>query len=365
VSRDEGARRLRVGLFLLASVGVLLAVVFLLGRSQTLFVQRVRLHARFENTSGLVVGSPVRLAGVDVGIVESIRFDADLQRKLVGVVLGVDRRYLERIREDSVARLSSKGLLGDVLINIAVGSAEAAPLADGATLRSQESEGLTEVIASLQSALGEVRALTSGVHQRLDAVLTEQLGRDLGRIASATADVVEHVRDGDGLTHALVYDRRMARSADQLLDGARHLVATTDGAAARLERILAEVQSGKGTAHALVYRDDGTRLIAELQRTAHDLNEVSAEIRTGHGMLHTLVYERDQENLFQNLTAFSSVLKQLGEDLQQGKGTVGALLRDPSIYEDLKTILGNVKRNRLLKSLVRYTIQKDGLKASP
>jgi phospholipid/cholesterol/gamma-HCH transport system substrate-binding protein len=56
-------------------------------------------------------------------------------------------------------------------------------------------------------------------------------------------------------------------------------------------------------------------------------------------------------------------LRRLGDDVEQGKGTVGALLKDPSVYEDLKTILGNIERNRLLKSLIRYTIKKEGLNA--
>ena len=48
-----------------------------------------------------------------------------------------------------------------------------------------------------------------------------------------------------------------------------------------------------------------------------------------------------------------------------GRGTVGALLKDPSVYEDLKLILGNVKRNKALRWLVRYTIEKDGLDLTP
>ena len=105
---DEGPHLARMGVFLTASIALLLAAVILLGRSQTLFAHRVRLHTAFENTSGLVVGAPVRLAGVDVGIVESIRFDRDLRQKNVHVTLVVDRRYLDRIRDDSVARLAPR-----------------------------------------------------------------------------------------------------------------------------------------------------------------------------------------------------------------------------------------------------------------
>jgi hypothetical protein len=38
---------------------------------------------------------------------------------------------------------------------------------------------------------------------------------------------------------------------------------------------------------------------------------------------------------------------------------VGALLVDPSVYEDLKAVLGNVERNDVLRALVRYSIKQD------
>jgi hypothetical protein len=52
-------------------------------------------------------------------------------------------------------------------------------------------------------------------------------------------------------------------------------------------------------------------------------------------------------------------LRAMLSDMRQGKGTLGALLVDPSVYEDLKMLLGNVQRNQTLRALVRYSIQRD------
>ena len=35
---------------------------------------------------------------------------------------------------------------------------------------------------------------------------------------------------------------------------------------------------------------------------------------------------------------------------------MGAVVNDPSVYEDLKEILGNIKRNGVLRNLVRMSI---------
>jgi phospholipid/cholesterol/gamma-HCH transport system substrate-binding protein len=37
------------------------------------------------------------------------------------------------------------------------------------------------------------------------------------------------------------------------------------------------------------------------------------------------------------------------------------LLVDPSVYEDMKTVLGNIERNLVFKALVRMTIKEDGM----
>ena len=49
------------------------------------------------------------------------------------------------------------------------------------------------------------------------------------------------------------------------------------------------------------------------------------------------------------------------DDVDRGKGTVGALIKDPTVYQDLKQLLGEVRRNVILRSVVRMTIAKDGL----
>lgn len=46
--------------------------------------------------------------------------------------------------------------------------------------------------------------------------------------------------------------------------------------------------------------------------------------------------------------------------MAQGEGSLGGIVNDPTVYEDLKTVLGNVKRNRILRALVRYAISNRG-----
>jgi phospholipid/cholesterol/gamma-HCH transport system substrate-binding protein len=60
-----------------------------------------------------------------------------------------------------------------------------------------------------------------------------------------------------------------------------------------------------------------------------------------------------------NLNAMSRDLRQIVANIKAGKGTIGALMVDPSVYEDIKLVLGNVDRNKALRALVRYSIKQD------
>ncbi len=345
----SSSRNIKVGLFLIVALGALVTVVLLLGDHQNLFSRKVRLYTSFLNINGLVVGTPVRLAGIAVGLVESIEFDRDLKVKRVHVTLGIEKRYLERIREDSIAGLGSKGLLGDMIVNVSVGSAEAAPLRADSTLPSQEAAGLTEIIASVKEAIGGITEMSGDVGKVMKSVVTKEVAADVGRIIHSAAAAMGQAEHGKGLVHELLYEPRMAKDATALIATARSVAGTADRALRRVDQILVET--------------DVKQAVLHIQIAARELGEVISAVRTGKGLVHTLIYEEDRSHLVENLAALSTQLRTISDDLKEGKGTIGALLKDPTIYTDLKIILGNVKRSRLLRSLVRYTMAADDLAA--
>ena len=60
--------------------------------------------------------------------------------------------------------------------------------------------------------------------------------------------------------------------------------------------------------------------------------------------------------MFADLGSAAADVKKITSTIAKGEGTVGGLIADPTIYEDLRTVLGNVKRNRVLRALVRFTV---------
>jgi phospholipid/cholesterol/gamma-HCH transport system substrate-binding protein len=94
-------------------------------------------------------------------------------------------------------------------------------------------------------------------------------------------------------------------------------------------------------------------------------------VRGGKGLLHAILYDPAGGELVNNLSVASGSAGDLMKDLsstvksidnivkkvERGEGTLGGIVNDPTVYEDLKVILGGAKRSTIIKALVRYTIK--------
>jgi phospholipid/cholesterol/gamma-HCH transport system substrate-binding protein len=93
-------------------------------------------------------------------------------------------------------------------------------------------------------------------------------------------------------------------------------------------------------------------------------------VRTKESFVHNLLYKEDKNELLTTATAaaadvkaITNDMKDIVADVKKGKGTVGQMLNDPTVYEDLKLLLGNVRRNDAVKTLVRFAIEQEEKKA--
>lgn len=348
---------LRVGIFLVAGLLVAAAIIFLIGEKRGMFTRKVTLYANFADTGGLVAGAPVRLAGLDIGTVGEIEFPTELGRKEARVELSVGARYLDRIRKDSEVFIDSKGLLGDKIVSISLGSAAAAPHEDGDTLRSRSGPSMGDLATQLGDVLTSVTSLSKSADSVIHSFMTEQTRADFARITASTADLLDQAAHGDGLAHRLFYDRAWADEIGATLGEAHGALRNIHTATARVDRILAQIETGNGSGHELIYGTTAKEAFENLRDSTETLASLLQEVRDGKGLLHSVIYDEEQARAVHELTEMSVRLNRMVADAEKGRGTIGALMVDPSVYEDLRTILGNVERNVLLKALIRFTIK--------
>lgn len=108
--------------------------------------------------------------------------------------------------------------------------------------------------------------------------------------------------------------------------------------------------------HVLVANLNGNGRSAEVSR---NLSEASAKLNSTLTSLDALLGEmRGQlppdKKLRNALVSLSNIM----EKIDQGKGTLGQLINDPSVHQNLKAFLGGSPRNQYMKTMIRETIQK-------
>src|SRR5262245_33713233 len=116
-------RDIKVGLFVLAGLLLSGLVIFLIGDERRLFASSVEFKTHFSDVQGLKAGAPIRMGGIDIGHVETVGYGNNPGDTTVYVSLDIVKAEAGRIKTDSVARIVSKGLLGDKMLEITKGSA--------------------------------------------------------------------------------------------------------------------------------------------------------------------------------------------------------------------------------------------------
>src|SRR5262245_9376205 len=107
-----------VGFFLLLGLLALGYLAIKLGKMEVVGHSGYTVYATFANVAGLRVGSPVEIAGVDVGRVADIH----LKNYQAVVAFRIDEEV--QLPEDSIASIRTKGLIGEQFVRISPGGAE-------------------------------------------------------------------------------------------------------------------------------------------------------------------------------------------------------------------------------------------------
>ena len=136
-----------VGLFVAAGIMALAMLAFKVGNLTTSDVlDGYKITARFDNVGGLKVKAAVTMAGVRIGRVSAIAFDADRYQALV--TMDIDGRY-KNIPADSTANILTSGLLGDQYIGVEPGGDETYLKSGDNILRTQSALVLEKLVGQV------------------------------------------------------------------------------------------------------------------------------------------------------------------------------------------------------------------------
>ena len=331
-----------MGLTVIFSSLTLALLLFLMSGTGGFFSKRIKLISYFDNASGLRVGAPVRLSGVDIGNVVAIRVvpDKDKQITPVEVIMKVSTKYGFNLRRDSVTSLDTAGVLGETYLDIDSSQAIGSPAQDGDTLPTHVHPDFNEVVRSSQSTLQNMDALL----KRADRILAfaESGKGSLGkliydptlydRFSQTVAEfksIVDEIAQGQGSLGKLINDN----------DAYNKFVATLD----RMNAVVDDLQAGKGTAGKFLkdpaLYNNANDTIANLKKVSEDLNE-------GKGTAGRFLKD---EELAKKIDTTVTKLAALTTALDAGQGTAGKLFKDEALYNNANQML--VETQNLIKAI--------------
>jgi phospholipid/cholesterol/gamma-HCH transport system substrate-binding protein len=361
-------KTIRVGVLITVALAVLMVFLFFIGSESKIWARKNEYEVRFDSVAGLAEGNPVKISGVTVGVVRDIKLPRDPKMRDVEISLMVDRKYAERIRGDSRARLKKLGLLaGDSYIDITPGDPRFPTLDPGTIIPAQRQTNVDQLISSgedlvdnlvqisysLKNVLGRVDRGEGLIGELTTSAETKQRLTDTFLLTlNKTNAALSHMESGRGVAGKLIYDDKFA---DELTTS---LVGSAQSLQAVANNVQKGLDSGNGLLPALLHDPEGKKrvydLVDNLKTTSANLATFSTSLQTGQGLVPRLINDKAYGD--QALGEFTGLVHQLNEavtKLNTGQGTAGKIISDPSVYESINDILIGINESKLLRWLIR------------
>jgi phospholipid/cholesterol/gamma-HCH transport system substrate-binding protein len=355
------SRSLKVGGFVFVALVLATVAVFLIGDNRRQWDRKMTYRAKFNDVVGLRNGSAVRMGGIDVGSVTGVAHGEKTDDSKVYVTITVARNEARRVRPDTIARVVNKGLLGDKMIDLAGGDPAKGQAEDNSFILSEEDPSdMGKAIEKMTDVAKKADLTMDAIKRTSEQLADPQMTEDIKGSIKSLRTILDGVANNkDGAAHKMIFDPEEGKRIDHILANLDATTANLAAVTADAREVTARAKAGPGLVHTLVYDD---QLGASTTGTMVELNKSLVALRTGNGLGHAIIYGDDStQHVMSNVSAMSDDLREIVGNVKAGRGTIGGLLVDPSIYEDVKTLVGNVERNQVLRALVRYSIkQNDG-----
>lgn len=207
------SRIARLGAFIIVTLVVLAAGIFIIGSKEYLFSSTYQVKAEFDNVVGLAEGAVVQVGGVHSGTVRNIILPHHPGEK-VTVFIDLGRSTHEILKKDSVASIETEGLLGNQFVAVSFGSQGAADLHNGDTIAGdpplqmadmlKKASGMLETGEEVLGNVNETAAHLSSIAAKIDSgkgsvgglINDKSLYTNLQKTTAGLQDTVSHADAG-------------------------------------------------------------------------------------------------------------------------------------------------------------------------
>lgn len=261
----------------IALVAIVALVVLFFGmqflKGLSMFSTGNKYVVKFADVTGLSAASPVYANGMKVGTVESIDYDYTRPDNILAVI-GLDDQM--QLPVGTRAEITSD-LLGNVKLELRLGSFDGSRIAVGDTIYGQQQVGLmgkaADMVPQIEQMLPKLDSILSSVNALLaDPALAQSLHN------------VEHITSG--LNTASVELSRLTAALNQQMPG---MLAKADG-----------VLENTNTLTKNLSDVDVAAMMSKVDQTMRNVEQMTARLNSGEGTLGLLMHD---PSLYNNLNA--------------------------------------------------------------
>src|SRR4051812_24943900 len=322
-TRSLAWSELKIGLLTITAIVIAAVLIMSLTGAKGWFWQRYTLKTRFPNVAGLAAGSPVRVAGVQVGSVKEIVFAGEQ----VDVVFDVSKKVQERITDKSIAFLGSVSLLGSSAVDITP-STSGTPIPEYGYVPQGHSKGQFADIA--EQATGTIDEVTGLVHDLRQGkgsagklITDDRLYNELHQFVATAGQMTREIQQGKGTVGKLLKDPKAAQSLEASMKN--------------IEELTRRLEAGQGSLGVLL-KDDA--FAKSLSGATDNLRVLTDHLNSGQGTAGKLLTD---DALYTRLNALTTQFDQLATKLNAGEGTAGQSLKDKQLYENMNGAVSDLR----------------------
>jgi phospholipid/cholesterol/gamma-HCH transport system substrate-binding protein len=327
--------QLKIGVIVLVSVVILTTLLFLMTSSSGLgfFSRKLTVTTYFENSAGLKVGAVVNLQGVTIGTVKSIIVTTAAERKLtpVQVVMKLDSKYQTSLHTDSMAALTTVGVLGDTVVDINSQVATGPMLRDGDELKTLETPSIQDVVKESQGTIENLNVILAKLNTVVDNM--ESGKGSFGQLLTNPELYNKFTAAADEVHTLSVKMNSSDNTVGKFFNDNAEMYNRLNDAISRVDDITKNLQSGKGSAGKML--TDET-MYNNLNQSLTNLNSILADAEAGKGSAGMLLKD---PTFAKKLNDTITQADDLVTAINSGKGTLGKLATDDAMYTNINKLL--------------------------
>jgi phospholipid/cholesterol/gamma-HCH transport system substrate-binding protein len=287
---------------ILAAFAIALLIIgynFLKGNS--IFSSETTLYAKYTRVDGLSVSKPILINGYQIGRVAKLELQQD---GTVIATLSVNSKY--EIPENSIARLEGTDLLGSKAIVMSLGNSKKMA-EDGYTLNANVEKGLMEQVQPVQKKaeliIGKMDSILSSVNSILNPNFQKNVDKSFNSIAGTLASLETTSKKVDGLVGS-----ESAR-IEAIFKNVEGITANLNNNNQKISDILTNINTVTDKFAAANFKET----LDKANSAIADLQSVISGIKDGKGSLGLLL---NDDKMYQNLNNASKNLDELMIDLK-------------------------------------------------